>query len=73
MPSNAAPDEPLVQMYYLTMGDITHVLVGPVTHAPSMGLEAGPVQNFIIGDILPASFAASLFHQPTAEQEAKRQ
>lgn len=73
MPPNEAPDEHLVQLYYLTMGNITHVLVGPVTYAPPLGIDAGPIQGLTIGDVLPASFAVSMFHQPTAEQTAGRQ
>ena len=50
--------EPMVQVYYITLGGITHALLGPVTHLPELGLEAGDLERFEIGDIVPADLAA---------------
>ena len=48
----------MVQLYYVTIGGISHALIGPVTHIPELGLEAGDIQRFEIGDVIPAELAA---------------
>ena len=50
--------EPMVQVYFVTLGGITHAMIGPVTHIPELGLEAGDIQRFEIGDVIPAELAA---------------
>lgn len=48
----------MVQLYYVTIGGISHALIGPVTHIPELGLLAGDLERFEIGDIIPAELAA---------------
>ena len=50
--------EPMVQVYFVTIGGITHAMLGPVTHIPELGLEAGDLEHFEIGDVIPAELAA---------------
>lgn len=50
--------EPMVQVYFVTISGITHAMLGPVTHIPELGLEAGDLEHFEIGDVIPAELAA---------------
>jgi hypothetical protein len=49
---------PMVQLYFVTMGGATYTLIGPVTHLPEMGMEAGNLEAFEAGEIIPATLAA---------------
>ena len=51
----------MVQVYFATIGGITYTLIGPITHMPEIGIEAGDLQHFEIGDVLPTEIAAKFF------------
>ena len=50
----------LVQMIVLTIDGQQVVYLGPVVHAPSVGIHAGDVQNVEFGEVIPARLAARL-------------
>lgn len=51
---------PMVQVVCLTINGRKVLCLGPVVHAPPMGLFVGDIQEIEFGELLPANLAARL-------------
>lgn len=51
---------PMVQVIVMTINGHKVVCLGPMLHAPHLGLHVGEVQEIEFGEIIPAHLAARL-------------
>lgn len=48
----------MVQVYFVTIGGKVYAMLGPVTYLPELGIDAGTIEGFEAGDVIPAEAAA---------------